>query len=916
VKPLFLAAIRALGLSPAGRGGPGTFRGLGAVVLCTAVMCACSLRLKEEGAAPSHPAEASAGGDTVDAILQRAASDALGGREGAVIVMDPQTGRLRAVVNPRLAFEQAFPPGSAIKPFTALAALRAGLIDRESRVLCRERYTRGDFEIACSHPKSQAPFDLARALAYSCNYYFAHLGERLSEGPFDAALDSFGFGARTGVNARGEAAGSLPRGEWRVSDALGESHHLLVTPVQLLTAYAALVNGGHLYRPRQAAPQGFIAQEVTRLRVAPSHRAALIEGMRGAVKYGTAASAELYRLPFDLFGKTGTSTSSNGFRSQGWFIGFVADGGPQEGAPPDRVRLAVIVFLKRGHGAQSAEVARPVFEAYARECGMRSTQCVELDCGMSEPNKDSESQISDSEWQMSAKANPPSAIRHPQSIKVHLVREGVTKAISLEEYVRGVLAAEASVEGELEALKAQAVTSRTFAMKNRGRHAGDGYDFCSTTHCQRFGLAQGAGGDGRVSGKVAGRRSSLLRAVAETEGEVLRDERGQLADTYFHAACGGMTANIEAVWGVAAPAYLRGVRDDYCATMPHRSWMQVIPAARLAAALRSDPRSDVGSRLDKVMVTKRDASGRAEFISLEGERRRSVRGWDFKLIVGRALGWQLLKSSRFEVARHGTNFVFRGSGFGHGLGLCQEGAHVMARRGASYRQVLGHYFPGTQVEAERGIVRSSWSRNSAEVLPLPSTRRLSLSSEHFRASYPAQIERGEVEAVLRGLEAVREDLARRLAAASLRPAEPSVVEVIIHNRTPDFVAATGQPWWVAAVTRGRRIELQPLSTLRRRSVLTTTLRHEYTHLVIEALGGGRTPRWLAEGLAVHVAGEGAMLARFEPAAQLTRDELEQRLARPGSPQEMRALYAAAYREVRALLRSEGEAGLWRRVAQR
>src|SRR5262245_4358161 len=83
----------------------------------------------------------------LDNVLQNVASSTLGDREGAVLVIDPQTGRLRAVVNPRMAFEQAYPPGSAVKPFTALAALRAGLLDLETRRQCQTKYVRGDFEI-------------------------------------------------------------------------------------------------------------------------------------------------------------------------------------------------------------------------------------------------------------------------------------------------------------------------------------------------------------------------------------------------------------------------------------------------------------------------------------------------------------------------------------------------------------------------------------------------------------------------------------------------------------------------------------------------------------------------------------------------------------------------------------------------
>src|SRR6202011_1050228 len=78
-------------------------------------------------------------------------------------------------------------------------------------------------------------------------------------------------------------------------------------------------------------------------------------------------------------------------------------------------------------------------------------------------------------------------------------------------------------------------------------------------------------------------------------------------------------------------------------------------------------------------------------------------GWDFKIIVGRVLGWNVLKSSRFEVIRAGSNFTFRGSGFGHGLGLCQEGAHVMAQRGMGYQRILEKYFPGTRIAPRSGM---------------------------------------------------------------------------------------------------------------------------------------------------------------------------------------------------------------------
>jgi hypothetical protein len=198
---------------------------------------------------------------------------------------------------------------------------------------------------------------------------------------------------------------------------------------------------------------------------------------------------------------------------------------------------------------------------------------------------------------------------------------------------------------------------------------------------------------------------------------------------------------------------------------------------------------------------------------------------------------------------------------------------------------------------------------------LPTGVVRTLSSEKFRARFSARVERREVESVLRTLEEVRADVRHRTAAAALHQAEQSPLDVLIHDTTGDFVAATGQPWWAAAVTHDNLIELQPLEILRSRGVLNQTLRHEYAHTIIDQLSHGRAPRWLAEGLAAHIAGEGAMLAQEKIKEQLSVEELERRLSHPVSPEEMHELYAAAYREVQQLIRTEGEASVWRRLVQ-
>lgn len=830
----------------------------------------------------------------IDAALQHAATQALGGREGTIIALDPQTGRVRAVVNPQTAFASAFPPGSTIKPFTLLAGLRAGVIESEARLLCRHQYRRDDFSIRCAHTSPSAPFAAAAALAYSCNYYFAKLGERLPPETFDATLAAYKLNANSNGAVQTLAA-RWRRGRWHIRTALGEGEDLLVTPMQLLTAYAALVNDG-----RTGA-------------LSAVEQTTLLEGLRGAIEEGTAARADLSSLPLHIFGKTGTATEVGDFRTHGWFVGFAADGGDQSGAEfaLSNGRLAVLVFLKRGVGSESAKLSRPVFAEFAR------VQSLQKDNATLPVEKVLQAATGD-RIEGVLLATPPRPVSFQEvasvsTVRLRLSRVGVTKTQSLEDYLFGVLAAEASAENEDAALKAQAIVSRTFALNNLRRHGREGYDFCDLTHCQRFLVVT-------LHNARPNFHRLLRRAVRETAGELLIDERGHLASAYFSAACGGVTANAETLWGVPSrQAYERGVRDEFCASMPYSSWTDQIPAADLLRALRAEPRtSGVGARLDNISIIKRDASGRAEIIQLDGERRVQMRGWDFKIIVGRTLGWNILRSSRFEVERRGENFVFRGGGFGHGLGLCQHGAHVMAERGANYRQIIAHYFPGTNVSRAKTMATARHITSQAASFAhaiTPPPARLTLASENFRASYPARSdarEKREIEAALRTLEAARADMRRRLTAASLALPPLADVELFVHPTTGDFTAATGQPAWVAATMRGHRIETQPLTILRRRGILETTLRHEYAHIIIETISRGRAPRWLAEGLAVHIAGESAMLARSAPSHNLSLEEIERGLARPSSAAEMRALYAAAYREVSRLIQREGEAHVWQR----
>jgi len=235
---------------------------------------------------------------------------------------------------------------------------------------------------------------------------------------------------------------------------------------------------------------------------------------------------------------------------------------------------------------------------------------------------------------------------------------------------------------------------------------------------------------------------------------------------------------------------------------------------------------------------------------------------------------------------------------------------------SSLRQTRNHRLldrsPHNSVESHHAVMSHHAVRQSSPLRV--ATARRTLSSDHFRLNFPTRLKQRDMEHVLKVLESSRTSLIGRLSTNGISLQLRSL-ELFFNETTGDFVGRTGQSPWVAAATSRNRIELQPFDLLTRRRILETTLRHELVHAVVDEIGHGRTPRWLAEGLAVHFAGEGQLVSRNQRNADVSTSQLDLVLSQPSSVEQMRAAYAAAYREVKRLIKVEGESSVWRRATQ-
>ncbi len=274
--------------------------------------------------------------------------------------------------------------------------------------------------------------------------------------------------------------------------------------------------------------------------------------------------------------------------------------------------------------------------------------------------------------------------------------------VSLEDYVAGVVNAEMGRRpaGDSQAVQAQAVISRTVAMRALGRYRVRGYDVVSTVSDQAYG--------GVMTETEAG-----WAAVRATRGEVLTFG-GAVIEAFFHSTCGGKTEAVDEVFSGAAQPYLRSVSDRsptgevYCALSPRFRWREEWTGDQLARVVRDNARllgvaaEAIGFPSD-LQIGGRSPSGRvSDLVMVAGGRMVPVVGQQVIRQVFRITDGGWLRSTQFSIqaTRSGGRIVrlaVDGGGNGHGVGMCQWGAVGRARSGATYQEILSAYFPGTEL---------------------------------------------------------------------------------------------------------------------------------------------------------------------------------------------------------------------------
>jgi stage II sporulation protein D len=243
----------------------------------------------------------------------------------------------------------------------------------------------------------------------------------------------------------------------------------------------------------------------------------------------------------------------------------------------------------------------------------------------------------------------------------------IINLVELDKYISGVVEAEAGSRSAPEFYKVQAILARTYALSIVGKHTQEGHDLCDQVHCQAF--------YGRT------KEENILKAVLATKGTVVVDHDMNLITAVFHSNSGGQTANAEDVWGKATP-YLRSVKDTFSHSMPNYRWYRKMSVEDWLSYLKLKHNFPVEDSLAKQIALNFSQPYRKSYLEAKG----------VKVPLKNVRTDLVLRSTFFNVETKGDTVILSGRGYGHGIGMCQEGAMKMAKLGYKYPEVIKFYY--------------------------------------------------------------------------------------------------------------------------------------------------------------------------------------------------------------------------------
>ncbi len=255
----------------------------------------------------------------------------------------------------------------------------------------------------------------------------------------------------------------------------------------------------------------------------------------------------------------------------------------------------------------------------------------------------------------------------------------VVNYINVEDYLKGVLYHEVSHWWPKEALRAQAIVARTFALYQASVNKDKDYDVTCDIYSQVYG--------GATSEKFR-----ATRAINRTRGKVLT-YKGKIFPAYYHATCGGHTEDASVLWNTNLPV-LKGTKCGFCKRSPHYNWQLKLPLSQIQETLRK--KGFIISSIKSIEPKKIDNSGRILKLKITSkEKPLLISAKEFRQF----LGPNLIRSTNFKVKIDDIKMhaIFEGIGWGHGVGMCQWGAHFMSKKKYTAGEILEYYYPKSEI---------------------------------------------------------------------------------------------------------------------------------------------------------------------------------------------------------------------------